>query len=95
MYVNAIAAVLPVGGFADFALLQAPVAQMLGGAQLPALTTYTSREVDFIIQRGGGDGGGHGPLTVQSLEERDGLEARRNGVCALQKEIYTCINYII
>lgn len=86
----------PVGRLADFALLQAAVAQVLRGAELPPVAPQAAREVDFVVEGGRGDGGGHGAQAVQSLQQGDGLEARGHRVGALPAntdETSTCEIY--
>lgn len=92
----------PVGRLADFALLQAAVAQVLRGAELPPVAPQAAREVDFVVEGRRGDGGGHGAQAVQSLQQGDGLEARGHRVGALPAntdetstcEIYTQVKKI-
>lgn len=84
--VDAPVASSPVGRLADFALLQTPVAQMLRGAQLPAVAAQAAREVDLVVEGRGWDGGRHRPQAVQCLQQRDGLEAGRDRVGALRRD---------
>lgn len=71
-----------VGRLADFPLLQTTVTRVLRGAQLPALSSRAPGEVDLIVERSGGDAGGHGGQAVEGLQEGNGLKTRRNRVGA-------------
>lgn len=73
----------PVGRLADFALLQAAVAQVLRRAELPAVAAQAAGEVDVVVERRRRDGRGHGAQAVQGLQQGDWFETWRHRVGAL------------